>query len=223
MSHSTCSIGGCNNATNSRGWCKAHYARWKRNGDPLAGRPSRGLSDTCKVSLCGKKPASWGWCRSHYRRWKEYGDPLHVPPRPVKLCTVRGCSEKHRTGGFCAKHHEYAKRHGTPNPPARECTLCCAEFASIQTKQKVCDGCRRASQNARHGVRPATLADRDGDDCKLCGEPVDMGLAFPHPKSPSVDHIIPWSLGGTHDLENLQLSHLSCNCRKGNRVELQAA
>lgn len=31
-----CSIGGCGKPTvNVRGWCKAHYQRWYRHGDPL--------------------------------------------------------------------------------------------------------------------------------------------------------------------------------------------
>lgn len=37
-----CSIPGCGKPHRSRGWCMAHWNRWKRNGDPLAGRPSNG-------------------------------------------------------------------------------------------------------------------------------------------------------------------------------------
>jgi 5-methylcytosine-specific restriction endonuclease McrA len=35
---------------------------------------------------------------------------------------------------------------------------------------------------------------------------------------PSVDHIIPRALGGTHDPENLQLTHLVCNLIKHDRI-----
>lgn len=36
-----CSVNGCDKpACNGRGWCGAHYSRWKRHGDPLAGKPS---------------------------------------------------------------------------------------------------------------------------------------------------------------------------------------
>lgn len=33
-----CSIDNCDKPVNSRGWCKAHYVRFLRNGDPLGGR-----------------------------------------------------------------------------------------------------------------------------------------------------------------------------------------
>jgi len=38
MEMKLCSVGGCNNPVNTRGYCSAHYGRWKRHGDPLAGR-----------------------------------------------------------------------------------------------------------------------------------------------------------------------------------------
>lgn len=32
-----CGIEGCGKRRHSRGWCRAHYTRWQRHGDPLAG------------------------------------------------------------------------------------------------------------------------------------------------------------------------------------------
>lgn len=37
-----CLVGGCRAATHAIGMCKAHYARYKRHGDPLAGRVREG-------------------------------------------------------------------------------------------------------------------------------------------------------------------------------------
>jgi hypothetical protein len=37
-----CSIEGCFDVVFARDWCSAHYTRWYRHGDPLAGGPSRG-------------------------------------------------------------------------------------------------------------------------------------------------------------------------------------
>ena len=41
MAHDTCAVQGCPKAPVTRGWCRAHYERWRRNGDPLGGRVKR--------------------------------------------------------------------------------------------------------------------------------------------------------------------------------------
>lgn len=41
---------------------------------------------------------------------------------------------------------------------------------------------------------------------------------FRHPRQPSIDHIIPISLGGEHSLANVQLAHYRCNLSKNNRA-----
>lgn len=37
-----CSIDGCAVQSYARGWCRNHYERWKRHGDPLAGGTANG-------------------------------------------------------------------------------------------------------------------------------------------------------------------------------------
>jgi hypothetical protein len=66
-----CSIPGCDKSAAARGWCKTHYYRWKRNGDPLAGRVPPGAliqwleanlsfpGDECLTWPFGKN--SWGY------------------------------------------------------------------------------------------------------------------------------------------------------------------
>lgn len=69
-------------------------------------------------------------------------------------------------------------------------------------------------------IRPADVYERDDWVCSLCALPVDRNTAWPDPMSPSLDHVQPLSLGGHHTMENVALAHLSCNIRKGNRVEV---
>lgn len=64
-------------------------------------------------------------------------------------------------------------------------------------------------------IKPKVIYERDGWRCQLCHRKVNPKLEFPHPKSASLDHIVPMSQGGGHVKANVQLAHLSCNDLKG--------
>ena len=58
--------------------------------------------------------------------------------------------------------------------------------------------------------------------CGICGKPVDFSYKYPHPLSPSVDHIIPIAKGGhPSDLANLQLAHRTCNRWKSDKLYVE--
>lgn len=65
------------------------------------------------------------------------------------------------------------------------------------------------------------LGRRDGWRCHLCCKRVVPAVPSPHPQSPSFDHLVPISHGGTDAPENLRLAHLGCNSRRGNRGPAQ--
>lgn len=55
--------------------------------------------------------------------------------------------------------------------------------------------------------------------CGICGKPVDFSYKYPHPLSPTVDHIIPVNKGGhPSDISNLQLAHRTCNRQKSDKL-----
>ena len=55
--------------------------------------------------------------------------------------------------------------------------------------------------------------------CGICDRPVDFSLKYPHPLSPTIDHIIPLSKGGhPSDIDNLQLAHRCCNRQKSDKL-----
>lgn len=56
------------------------------------------------------------------------------------------------------------------------------------------------------------LVDRDGPNCGICGKPIMLGQV-------SIDHKLQLANGGTHDVDNLRLAHLSCNVRRGQGVD----
>ena len=51
------------------------------------------------------------------------------------------------------------------------------------------------------------LYDRHRGLCAICGQ---------HCTTPTIDHVIPLSKGGTHTWGNVQLACYECNQRKGN-------
>lgn len=68
--------GGCDRLRHARGWCYAHYFRWRTTGDvgPAAFRP-RIPGRTCSVDGCNAPHETRGWCNKHYKRWRTHGDP----------------------------------------------------------------------------------------------------------------------------------------------------
>lgn len=65
---------------------------------------------------------------------------------------------------------------------------------------------------------PIVIHARDGWTCRLCLLPIDPQVAWPDRMSPSIDHIIPLSRGGSHSMSNVQSAHLGCNSRKADKV-----
>lgn len=61
------------------------------------------------------------------------------------------------------------------------------------------------------------LFERDKGSCQLCGRELSMATKRPDPRTPTRDHIIPLSKGGTHERKNMQLACDECNVRKSNR------
>ena len=51
-----------------------------------------------------------------------------------------------------------------------------------------------------------------GRRCAICGKKIN------HFEELSVDHIIPLGKGGKNTIENCQLAHVACNCRKANNM-----
>lgn len=108
-------------------------------------------------------------------------------------------------------------------PTHVECIACGVEISLTERgkggqRRKACTKlCRPCRQDYRkYKLSARELARRDGTDCGICGEPVDMDLRRSESyMCPSVDHVIPRALGGTHEPENLQLAHLRCNQLKG--------
>lgn len=99
-----------------------------------------------------------------------------------------------------------------------DCLACgkkCTRPATKGQRPKWCEECRRIKVSSGRWIPSTTrraIYDRDNWTCGICLEPVDRSLiGTPSIWRPSLDHIIPRSVGGGHEPENLRLAHLWCN------------
>lgn len=111
----TCSIGECERGVFARGWCRAHYMRWRRYGDPLTvkNRPGK----RCEIDGCDRPHYAHGWCHAHYRRKRLYDDPLGGGPERqprTEECSIDECGQPVRARGWCMNHYGRWKRNGDP-------------------------------------------------------------------------------------------------------------
>lgn len=69
----------------------------------------------------------------------------------------------------------------------------------------------------RSDVDPKKVFAADGYRCHLCNKMTDRAKAVPHPRAPTVDHVIPLASGGFHEPVNCRTAHFMCNSVKGDR------
>lgn len=139
-------------------------------------------------------------------------------------CTVEWCTGRGKTLGYCDRHYAQLRANGTLATEF-SCGICGvgipavkADGSFIKASTRLCVPCRSSYRSVSQ-TSVNRLLTRDGPICSLCFTEIDLTFAWPDPRSASIDHVLPRSLGGSNDLENLALSHLGCNCSKGNRVD----
>lgn len=146
------------------------------------------------------------WCEVHAKESRRQA-PKHST---TTFCTEAGCERFRMARGFCSMHWKrWARSEGM------------IKDAPWDDRRRDNYHKRRArAKGADYGARAflGDVIERDGTDCSLCGEVVDMSVAWPDPLSKSIDHVVPLSKGGAHELSNCRLAHLGCNVRKGNRA-----
>lgn len=101
--------------------------------------------------------------------------------------------------------------------PRRNCASCKRKIIS-QRKRR--DKRRRRALTLGVATEPYTLAqiaERDHHRCALCHKRVAMTQVVPHPKAPTIDHLLPLACGGDDTRANVALAHFSCNVYKQDR------
>lgn len=109
----------------------------------------------------------------------------------------RGCRCEICRAGVAAKMRAYAQRRLEEGRP-------------LLREHWISDEDRRA------------IYDRDAGMCQLCAAPVDFDAHYLSRSSPTLDHILPRSLGGDDSPDNLRLACRQCNAARGNRLDWEA-
>lgn len=187
-----CSVESCQKFAEVKGYCGAHYQRWRRFNDPQFFPPA--VNKACQISGCDRVTNARGLCGPHYYRWQTYGDPIATPIRK----TAKTVRKEPRLCDTC----------GEPFDPGNSTVR---KYCGRKCAPKR----RGGSVNKRSVVE--RLGERDGWICHLCKLPVDRSLYWPNGKAGSVDHVIAVYHGGSDEDSNLALSHLTCNTARGYR------
>lgn len=105
-----CSIPGCNNPRRGRGYCTAHYLRWYRYGDPLAGRtpmgaPQKWIDDHADVE--SDDCLIWPFSRNlyGYGQINISGTPVGVHRIMCERANGAAPSDKHEAAHSCGNGH----------------------------------------------------------------------------------------------------------------------
>lgn len=151
--------------------------------------------------------------REHGVPYKESG-PFREP-HTCELCGVTFTPRyRPRTGTvqrWCSKSCAQAWRNGARPPYVRPEHDAGTSRASRKR--------RRLVQRAEtwDGVTDAQIMERDRWRCGICGQRIGKSFKYPHPRSKSIDHIVPLSEGGDDTAANKRAAHLGCNCGRMNR------
>lgn len=113
--------------------------------------------------------------------------------KSAEQCSAQKCARPSIAKGMCPSHYSWYWR---------------ALFGSTNGKGTWILPKRRLS-----------IYERDGWECGICGDPVDRDADVGDNMAPSLDHIVPRSLGGGHESENLRTAHRVCNSRRGASTE----
>lgn len=230
-----CSISDCDRDVLGRGLCPSHYSAWHRNQRKYS-IVCAYCAKTTTVDRKRNKHCSYECAMKAVAHQKlvanaaKAGVPLEqwVEDRPYR----NGRLTRHQRGQ--RKLDKAAK--GTAGRTIwvdRSCKVCSNHFltqssatgtccsaictAANKRSKRVDAGARRRARKRGAYVRPVkrlAIFKRDKYRCHICKKLTNPKKCVPHPKAPTIDHIIPLAKGGTHEPANVATSCFQCNCLK---------
>jgi hypothetical protein len=141
---------------------------------------------------------------------------VRTSSRPKRLCDdCKVKTQEQRLGyGICL-----ACNGPRPTTPGRRfCESCSAQLAKARNRRKNVK--RRAARMRGAAIElerytTQEIAERDNWTCHLCKRKVTKRqLPHAHPRSATIDHLVPVSAGGDDVRANVALAHWSCNAAR---------
>ena len=210
-------------------------------GSPLpiqkrAGNPRKWCSDSCRVAAFGRRNPDYLERKARRARERAQEVEADKPPRPQCESCGRPLASRRESSRFCTGEAcQRAKRAADAltaptcsimgcDRPQQARTLCGSHYALEWSRR---NPERSAAGKARYRARKrdafvedidhSEVMERDRWTCGICGERIPKRAVYPHPRSASVDHILPLNAGGLHEMKNVQAAHLLCNALKSDR------
>jgi 5-methylcytosine-specific restriction endonuclease McrA len=141
---------------------------------------------------------------------------LALPPGPIiedrtgPCCPVACVTARKFVAGFCLECDE----------PFVACLYRGDRFCSLVCGKRY-DRRQRRERKIAAFVEPVfrrRIFERDRWRCQLCKRLVSKTAVVPHPRAPTIDHIVPLARDGEHSMANVQTAHFICNSRKRERA-----
>jgi len=199
-------------------WCQTYWLRRKnQKGDPCCSfdcRANMKAYRESRVSSAWPKPVVGKSCRVHFNYCSVCWQPFATPNLSTRCCSDE-CRQN--TQGI-----------GTRRVYFKNCQDC-GKFVTLRTyNSKRCKPCQvmfewesekkynKKRNLSKVGKVIPYVGNRDGWKCSICFDKVKSKVySYDDKWSPTIDHVIPVSQGGTDDLSNLKLAHMICNAKKG--------
>lgn len=199
------------------------------------GNPRKWCSETCRVRTYRERNPEYREKIAARARERAARKELAKPPRP--RCANCGAEMARRgTNKFCYKPDCQVAKRRYDKERAPECSepgcerpvigrgLCGPHYAAVwraenPDKSAACNHRYRARKRDAfvEDVDRSAVLERDGWRCGICGERIPKRAKYPDPQSASIDHVVPLSKGGKHEMRNVQAAHLICNALKSDR------
>ena len=123
---------------------------------------------------------------------------------------------------FCSPLCSYLDRYNPSCEVVRSTCRTCGRTILWHSTRTYCSTTCKRNRPQRWRKHALAVYERDQWTCQLCGTPTLREWVKGDMRSPTLDHIMPRSLGGSDDIGNLRTAHWLCNSIRGNQAETHA-